>query len=204
VTERTDRSRQGRQTGAPTRRVVLGGIGLLLSGCAGAPAPATYDLSPARDLRRRSGSAIIVVPEPSAIFALDSERIVVRARSGELAYLPRAQWADRLPRLVQNRLIQSFENAGRSAVGRPADRLAARVQLQLDIRLFEVQEEGREAVIEWAAKLVDSATGRIRASRLFASRGPVASIDGGGAAAALDPVLARIMGETIAWASAAV
>jgi cholesterol transport system auxiliary component len=184
----------------PARRDVLAALGALaLSGCAGSPPPATFDLTPARNLSRRGGGAIVVVPEPSAIFALDSERIVVRARTGEITYLPGAQWADRLPRLVQNRLIQSFENAGRATVGRPGDRLAATYQLQLDIRLFEVQEAGREAVIEWAAKLVDSGSGRIRAARLFAARGAVGSIDGNGVAVALDQALAGAMAETIAW-----
>ncbi len=97
---------------------------LVLAAC-GRPAPATFDLSAPREgLRRGRGQAALIVPEPTAIFALDSERIVVRQANGELSYLGGAQWSDRLPRLLQARIIQTFENMGRAAVGRPADRLA--------------------------------------------------------------------------------
>jgi cholesterol transport system auxiliary component len=178
-------------------------VASLAAACGGSPPPATFDLAPRRVFAGSfGGRAAIVVPEPSAIFATDSERIVVRSRSGELAYLPRAQWADRLPRLVQTRIVQSFENAGRTNVGRPGDRLAAPLALQIDIRLFEVQEDSRTAVIEFAAKMIASGAGQVRATRMFSARAPVASIDGAGAAAALEQALDQVLGALIGWAAA--
>jgi cholesterol transport system auxiliary component len=185
-----------------SRRRLLGGgaMALLLAGCGGGPAPATYDLTAVRQgLRRSGGGRLIIVAEPTAIFALDSERIVVRSANGEITYLPRAQWSDRLPRLVQARLIQSFENAGHAAVGRPTDRLAAAAQLLIDIRTFEVREGTREAAVEVAAKLVTSGSGRISNARLFGATAPVGAIDGQGATQALDQALAAIITQVVGW-----
>jgi cholesterol transport system auxiliary component len=183
------------------RRALAAAAALMLAGCGGGPAPVTYDLSAVREgLRRSNGGRAIVVVEPTTIFALDSERIVARAATGEITYLPRAQWSDRLPRLVQARLIQSFENAGRAAVGRPADRLAAGSQLLIDIRSFEVREASREAFVEVAAKLVASGSGRVANARLFGATAPVGAIDGPGASLALDRALAAVIAQIVAWA----
>ena len=97
----------------PSRRHALALLAALpVAACGGGPAPSTFDLTAPRQGLRLTGSSrsVIVVAEPTAVFALDSERIVIRTSGGELTYLPRAQWSDRLPRLVQTRLIQTFEN----------------------------------------------------------------------------------------------
>jgi cholesterol transport system auxiliary component len=191
---------------ATTRRGLLKGIAVLglapvVSACGGGPAPTTFDLAAARDgLRRSGGRGTIVVPEPTAVAALDSERIVVRATQGELTYLPRAQWSDRLPKLMQARIVQTFENAGRSAVGRPVDRLQGRYQLLVDIRSFEAREATRDAFVECAAKLA-SENGRVVAARMFAASAQVGAIDGAGVTAALDAALQQVMREMTAWAA---
>ncbi len=192
---------------SPSRRHVLVALGLgsaaLLPGC-GSPAPVTYDLSAATvGLRRSDGRQVIIVVEPTAVFALDSERIMVRSKSGEITYLPRAQWSDRLPRLVQTRLVQTFENAGRVAVARPGDKLLGAFQLVLDMRAFEIRETSREAVVEIAAKLVNAASGSIRTARIFTAASPVVTIDGAGAAASLDQALAKVMSDLTGWAAGA-
>lgn len=192
----------------PGRRSILAFGGALaasaLAGCSSGPAPSTFDLTaPQRggvSRRLGGGGQAIVVPEPSAISALDSERIVVRSAGGEITYLPRAQWSDRLPRLVQARLIQTFENRGRAAVGRPTDRIAGAYQLIVDIRSFEVREASREAFVEVAAKLVGASSGAVSTARLFSDSAPVGAIDGGGASRALDQALARVLLDITAWA----
>lgn len=190
----------------PDRRFLLGSAGaaaLSLAGCGGGPASTTFDLTAPRGGQTRrlgGGGRAIVVQEPTTIAALDSERIVVRAASGELTYLPRAQWADRLPRLVQARLIQTFENRGRAAVGRPVDKLSGEHQLLVDIRSFEVREGSRDAFVEVAAKLVGSSSGDVSTARLFSAATPVAAIDGAGATRGLDQSLARVLVEITSWA----
>lgn len=194
--------RSVRDGSSMTRRGLLAGVAALgLAGCGGGPAPVTYDLTSVRGGPRRQGNGrTIIVAEPSAIFALDSERIVVRSVQGEITYLPRAQWSDRLPRLLQARLIQSFENAGRAAVGRPTDRLAGTSQLLIDIRSFEVREASRDAFVEVAAKLVTSGSGQIANARLFGASSPVGAIDGLGATQALDKALGSVIAQIVGWA----
>jgi cholesterol transport system auxiliary component len=175
-----------------------------LAGCGGGPAPTTFDLSAPREGLRRSGSgrSAIIVSEPTAISTLDSERIVIRAANAELTYLPKAQWSDRLPRLVQNRLIQTFENSGRAAVGRPGDKVAGMYQLLLDIRAFEIREVSRDAFVEIAVKLVNASNGAVSNARLFASSASVGAIDGPGSSQALDQALRRVLADITAWAAA--
>jgi cholesterol transport system auxiliary component len=193
----------------PTRRHILfasaGSAALALAGCGGGAAPTTFDLTAPRNGLRRlgGGQRAIIVPEPTTVAALDSERIVVRAANGELTYLPRAQWSDRLPRLFQTRLIQTFENGGRAAVGRPADRLSGGYQLLIDIRAFEAREATRDAFVEVAAKLVTASSGAIANARLFGASAAVGAIDGAGVSQALDQAMARVLSDITAWAAPA-
>jgi cholesterol transport system auxiliary component len=194
----------GRSAEGLSRRLMLSGsaasLAFLATGCGGGPAPVTYDLvAPRNNLRRSTGRGIIVIAEPTAVFALDSERIVVRSVRGEVTYLPAAQWTDRLPRLVQIRMIQTLENAGRAAVARPGDRLAGTFQLVVDIRAFEIREDSRMAAIELAVKIASSGSGSIKAARVFAASAPVGAIDGAGASAALDAALSQLLGELTGW-----
>jgi cholesterol transport system auxiliary component len=184
--------------------IAAGSASLPLAGCGGGPAPTTFDLSAPREGLRRSagGRRAIVVAEPTAVSTLDSERIVVRAANAELTYLPRAQWSDRLPKLVQTRLIQTFENSGRAAVGRPGDRLAGSYQLLLDIRAFEIREASRDAFVEVAVKLVNASSGSVSNARLFAAAAAVGAIDGAGASQALDQALGRVLADITTWAGA--
>src|SRR5262245_10032581 len=114
----------------PPVRSVAGALALalLLGGCAawglggGAAVPASTLRAPDAVSRAGPVRGQFVIPEPTAISVLDSERIVVRPSPGQIATLGGAQWSDRLPRLLQARLVETFENASRlRSVGRPSD-----------------------------------------------------------------------------------
>jgi cholesterol transport system auxiliary component len=175
-----------------------------LAGCGGAPQRATFDLTAPADLGRVSGSrAQLVVNEPTTVQAIDTDRILVRDGAA-LAYLPDAQWADRVPRLVQTRLIQTFENASRlGRVGRPGDRVVPDIALNADIRSFGVETGSNLAVVEITVRLVSDRSGRVGAARAFAARVPVASIAGPEAAAALDQALGQVLRDIVRWAGRA-
>jgi cholesterol transport system auxiliary component len=177
---------------------------LLLAGCGGGPPPATFDIAAPRDgLSARPGRALIVVAEPSALAALDTNRLIVMTRSNGVAYLPDAQWADRLPKLFQVRLIQTFENAKRiTGVGRPGDRLLPAAQVNSDIRRFGIEEASGEAVIEISVKIVNDRSGRIVAGNIFSRRVPAGGATGPTAAAALDLAMQDILRDVVSWVSA--
>jgi cholesterol transport system auxiliary component len=181
---------------------VLIGAALVLGGCGGGYAPTTYDLSAPRDFGKVTGSRVhLAVADPTATQALDSERIIVRDGTGAISFLGGAQWADRLTKLVQTRMIQTFENASRiGTVGRPGDRVVADFQLNLDIRTFNIDSGTSEAVVEITAKLVNDRSGRVGASRIFSARQPVGAIDGAGAARSLDNALSLVLIDIVRWA----
>lgn len=185
----------------PTGPVLLL-AGVLLAGCSGGSAPATFDLSAPRDFGRLGGSrATLMVQEPTTVQALDSDRVIIRDSSGALSFLGGAQWADRVPKLVQVRLIQTFENGSRlGSVARPGDRITPEVQLLTDIRSFNIDAASGAAVVEITAKLVGDRTGDIRRARLFSARVPAGAVDGAGAAQALDRALSQVLVEIVRWA----
>ena len=121
----------------------------------------------------------------------------MRTNPQSVAYLSGAQWADKLPSLIQSRLIESFQNAHLlRAVGRPG--ILADFSLQTSIRRFEFDAARGEATVEISAQILGQ-SGRIIAGRLFSGTVPVVSDDSSAVAAALDAALAKVMREIVIW-----
>lgn len=191
----------------------LGALALMLAGCAGgglgsvlAPAPAeTFDLSPAANptgLRAGRARGTLIIAEPVALRAIDTDRIVVKPRANEVTYLSGAQWSDRLPRLVQARLIQTFQDASRlTTVARPGEGVDGDNQLLTEIRAFEIDaSRGAVARVEMTVRLVGTRSGRVVAGEVF--RAEVAgSTEPRAAAAALDRALLEVLTRVVAWAT---
>ena len=173
----------------------------LLAGCGGST-PTTFDLSAPSGFGRVGGSrAVMVVAEPTAVQALDSDRVIVKDSSGALSFVGGAQWADRIPALVQARLIQTFENASRvGSVSAPGQRIQPDVQLNTDIRSFNIDAASGTAVVAITAKIVGDRTGQIQRARLFSARVPAGAVDGAGATQALDRALSQVLVEIVRWA----
>jgi cholesterol transport system auxiliary component len=186
----------------PLRR--LGAV-LLVAGlaaaCSSAPPPTTFDLS-AASARGRTITGQVLVAEPAAVQALSAQQLLVRDESGTISFLGQAQWADNLPRLVQTRLIQTFENASNlKGVTRPSSGAVADVQLVSEIRSFQISTPSNQAVVEISAKVVSDQSGRILNGRIFRAHVPVATVDGPNAARALDEALSSVMLDVVRWVS---
>jgi cholesterol transport system auxiliary component len=174
----------------------------LLAGCGGGATPTTFDLSAPSGFGRVGGSrAALIVVEPTTVQTLDSDRIIVKDSTGALSFLGGGQWADRVPRLVQTRLIQTFENGNRlGSVARPGERIVPDLQLNTDIRSFNIDAASGAAVVEITAKLVGDRTGKVQRARLFSARVPSSASDGPAAAQALDRALSQVLIEIVRWA----
>jgi cholesterol transport system auxiliary component len=181
---------------------------LVLPGCAalpgGGPAPLdTYDLSAAvvESPGPRRGRTQVLVAEPSALKALDSENIVIRPTAASIEYLGGAQWADRLPRIVQARLVESLQSTGRlGGVGRPGEGLAIDYQVVTEVRAFEIRVDGgARAHVELFVKLLNDRNGVVRASRTFTAASPVAGTANGDYVAALDRAFDEASADIVRW-----
>lgn len=199
---------------------IRGGLGafllatLVLSGCAalpgGGPAPLdTYDLTAGavEASGPRRGRMQILVAEPSALKALDGENVVVRPSPGSVEFLKGAQWADRLPRVVQARLIETLQATGRlGGVGRPGEGLAIDYQVVTEIRSFEVRLDGApRAEVSLFVKILNDRNGVVRASRGFTAAAPLSGGTGNDAyVAALDRAFAQVTRELVPWVLGAI
>ncbi|MCB1477383.1 MAG: ABC-type transport auxiliary lipoprotein family protein [Tepidamorphaceae bacterium] len=176
----------------------------LLAGCAvvQGPPPETYDLTAPRDFSGKVGGtrAQLLIANPSSVSVLDSERIVVRPDPYVVTYLKGAQWTDKLPKLLQTRIVQAFENTGNvRAVGRPGEGLLIDYQVVLDIRNFEIDSSSGTAQVLISAKIMNDRNGRVLASQQI---GGQASINGGGndeMVAALDSASQAAIDQLVRW-----
>jgi cholesterol transport system auxiliary component len=198
----TGSKRAGRSTGLAATLV----LALALGGCASSSSvPRSFDISAPSTFPTRAGAVRgqLLVVEPKAIASLDTERIAVRGPGGAYSYLTDGAWADRLPKLLQARLIQSFENANRlRSVGRPGERLASDWQLLAEVRAFEVVVTGAaEVVVEMSVKLVNDRSGRILSGRVFAARAPAAGTDAINVSAAFNGAVQNLMREIVLWST---
>lgn len=173
----------------------------------GAPAQKiTYDLHTPQSLgpAGKTLSASLAIPEPSAVAMLQTQRMLfapVGDRPGFADFL----WADSIPKLVQARLIDSFENYDIAhAPLRTSDLGQADYQLLIDIRSFRIATEGEPRVeIGLSARIVDK-NGKVVASRLVESSEKLDKVEPAAAVAAFDAAFARIAKELIGWTVQAV
>lgn len=160
---------------------------------------AIYDLTAPGEISEQRGRLQVLVPEPSTLKALDTDRIAARPSPSQYAYLPGAVWSDRLPKLLQARLVQTLQNSGRvRAAAVPGQGLVIDYQLLLEIRAFEVTEDG--AVAEFAVKLMDDGNGRIVRSDIVRQVVRVGANGPANAVIALDAAMDSAFTEITGWA----
>ncbi|WP_312896910.1 ABC-type transport auxiliary lipoprotein family protein [Microvirga soli] len=184
------------------RLVPVALLAALTGACSSGPAPATFDLSaPSSRIRGASGVQVLV-NEPAALQQLSTQQILVKDTSGSVSFIGGGQWADNLPRLIQTRLINTFENSSQlRGVSRPSSGAVADVQLVSELRRFEIATPDNQAVAEISVKIVSDRDGRIVNGRIFRANIPASAIDAPNAARALDEALSVVMLDIVRWVS---
>ena len=180
-------------------------LAALAGGCSSSSPVTNFDLTAPRQVRA-SSSAVgqIVVSEPAAVQPLETDRIVVKDAAGAVSSVSGGQWADRLPRLIQSRLIQTFENSsGLRAVSRPGGGMTPDYQLASDLRAFQIDAPSGQAVVELSIRLIHDRSGRIATTRIFTGRVPVGTIDAQNAAQALDRALSIVLIDIVRYVGSA-
>jgi len=190
-----------------TKLAILVAATLALGSCTSlvpsAP-PNTYDLSaPASFPGLKGGSrAQVLFLEPSALKVLDSQEIVVKPSSAEVNYLAKSQWSDRLPKLVQAKLIETFENTKRvRAVAKPGEGLVIDYQIVSDIRSFEANIGSgiSEARVSISVKLVSDRTGKVLRTKVFTETVPLAGTGSLDIVLGLDGAFDKVARQMVKW-----
>jgi len=188
------------------RFIVAAACSLMLSGCAllggGSKPLDTYELTaPTSDDGGGRSRTQILIAEPSALKALDGENIVIKPAPGEIQFLAGAQWSDRLPRIVQARLAETFQRSGNfSGVGKPGEGLAIDYQIIAEVRAFEIRVDGGErADVELFVRILNDRNGVVRASRIFETSAPVAGTGNNAYVRALDQAFGQAALEIVTW-----
>lgn len=174
--------------------------------------PKYYDLTAPRSFppSAKAAKSQLVVLEPTAVVALDTQRIIIDVATGAIAgtSTDNAQWTDTIPKLLQARIVQSFENSNYlGAVAQPMEGLAADYQLAIDVRSFEVSNgpdvverpaTGPVAHVAFAAKILGD-NGRIIGSRTFDALVSAPGLDTAAAAAAINKAFAKAVTDLVVW-----
>lgn len=190
----------GRNT--PRVEGLIGGLEKLTGTGAPVKGPAVYDLAAASGFpaAEKKIAQQLVVPDPNVLILFDSQKILTRAGDGTYGNIANAQWADNLPKLIEARLVQSFENAQQlNMVSRPIDTLNPAFRLETTVRSFYIATEPTpQAVVEVTARLV-SDKGDVTAARVFSTTVPAKSIEAPDAVAALNEAFTKVAGEMVTW-----
>jgi phospholipid/cholesterol/gamma-HCH transport system substrate-binding protein len=164
------------------------------------PAPkVTYDLQVPSISPGKTLSQSLALPEPTAVAMLQTQRMLF-SPAKEYPGFGEFLWADTIPKLVQARLIDGFENYDIAhAPLRAADAVQADRQLLLDIRRFRIKADGDPMVeISLSARLVDK-SGSVVASRIFEANAKLERIEPGAAIEAFNDAFGKIASELIEW-----
>jgi cholesterol transport system auxiliary component len=127
--------------------------------------------------RERPRNVQLVVYEPTTVRTMEGERVVIRLANSQVNYLDGANWSDRLPVLVQNKLVETL-NASRQfrAVSNGREKVDADVSLSTTIEAFEVAlgpMDKHTGHVNLLVKLVDERSGSVLDSRSIKASAPL-------------------------------
>jgi phospholipid/cholesterol/gamma-HCH transport system substrate-binding protein len=183
---------------------ILAGLEKMTGGGTSQAQAHLFDLVAANKLPsppQQAPSWLLVVPEPTTLMGFNTDKILLQPASGESADLPNAKWSDNLPVLFQDKVIQSFENAGYAkSISRTREGITGDYQLLIDIRSFHVSTatEPTVADIAFVAKVLDK-DGKILGAHAFQATAPAKGSDARAYVAALDEAFAKLQSDLLVW-----
>lgn len=181
---------------------IVAGLERMTGGGAAAAPKVIYDLDAPRDFAppKKAVKGQLLIPEPTSILMFDTQRILFVPPGVDHPGFSDFQWSDSLPKLIQAKLIQSFENydPGHAPL-RAMDGVVADYQLLIDIRSFQIATDSEPtAEIGLSAKILGK-NGRVVASRLFAEKSKLDSLDSQSAVRAFSAAFGAIAKDIVNW-----
>ncbi|MDR2032466.1 MAG: ABC-type transport auxiliary lipoprotein family protein [Azoarcus sp.] len=194
-------------------RVALSALCVLLSAaCSILPAPRPVDvyLLPAPVPKTADGDGVprswsLRIARPETGGQLLGQRILVIPEQNRVSVYEGANWHEPAPLLMRNRLFDAFRMDGRiSALSTDEMRAFADLELLSDLNTFhsEYRQDDAslpDAVIRLDVRLVDTASRRIVASRVFERRAAAAASAVPAVVAAFGAAADRLAAELVAW-----
>lgn len=150
----------------------------------------------------RAAAPQLVVEQPKATGAVDSERILIRPNPLQIQYLPDAEWSDTVPVMVQTLLVRrlgeysAFSHVGRAPLGSSGD-----YALLSEIKDFSANIQGDSTIIRMhiSVQIVDEYSARVIARRDFLTEVPATSTKTSELLAPFDAAGQTIFNEISDW-----
>jgi cholesterol transport system auxiliary component len=191
------------------RRTLLLAFPAALAACSGplggGSPPQLYTLSPVKEFPPSlpKTSAQLLIEAPSAPGGLDTERIALMRSAISLDYFAGAAWTDRAPKMVQDLLVESFENTGKiAAIDRESLALRADFVLEPDLRDFTAiygAAAGPTVRVRLGLKLVRLPEKQIVGQHTSAADTAATENSVPAAIVAFDTALHQVMADAVAW-----
>lgn len=170
-----------------------------MTGAVPAPKKSVFDLQAANSFPepKRTLRGPLIIAEPTGVVMYDTQRFVFEPGK-ELPGFADAQWSDSLPKLLQAKLLQSFENYD-IAHAPLRDGEDGVPRLASDIRSFQIKGEAPfTAEISLSVKLIGKA-GNVLAARVFSAEQRLEGSDPSAAVAAFNGAFAAVMSQLAPW-----
>jgi phospholipid/cholesterol/gamma-HCH transport system substrate-binding protein len=172
-----------------------------MTGAGAPPQKLTYDLRAARGFAApvKAIKGQLALPEPTAVAMLETQRMLFSPVADHPDFAEFV-WADSIPKLLQARLIESFENYDMAhAPLRAADIGQTDFQLLIDVRRFRIEIGSQPAAqIALSARILDK-DGKVVASRLFEQSESFDKLEPQAAVSAFDVAFGRLAKDLISW-----
>lgn len=143
----------------------------------------------------------LAIAEPNAVVMLDSQRLVLPPGL-EAPELAGFQWSDAVPKMLQTKLMQSFEiyDIAHPPI-RASDMVQADHQLVIDLHSFQIGGDQPEAQIVLAAKILGK-DGKVAAARLFRASHAIGKLEPLPVLAAFNDAFAGLAKDLVTWTAA--
>ena len=180
---------------------IVAGLERMTGGGASPVQKVSFDLAAPQDFvaPKVPIKGLITIPEPTAVVMLQTQRMLFSPSGGPPAFVD-MQWSDSIPKMLQAKLIQGFENYDIDhAPLRSMDGLEADDQLLIDVRTFQIKSDPDfTADIGFSARIL-AKDGHVVASRVFVQSRKFDKLDPASAVAAFDDAFKSIASELITW-----
>lgn len=180
---------------------ILGGVEKMTGANEPVVTKVVYDLHPATGFPPPSETLPVqlTVAEPTGVLMFDTQKMLV-SPGLDLPAFAGAQWSDNTPKMLQEKLIQSFENYDIAhAPTRPNDAVQPDYQLLTDLRAFQLAGQTElSADIGFGVKIIDK-DGKVVAARLFQQSARLDKPEPAAAVVAFDAAFDAIAKELVPW-----